>query len=256
MKNKIIFTLITLMFCMSFFYVPVYAAEGIETEDTVIYADETNEDNGENNGYAEDNEDGELDTDNDSTDEPPVIESAIPIGSGFRPFTPPGTGTVVDNASDGDGKEFFTISTDEGDIFYLIIDRQRNSHNVYFLNGVTLDDLAALAQQHGKELNTGTSAVPPAGQPGMGNQNPVETPEPNEPSGSGSNTGMLIFLVIAVAGVGGAAYYFKIVKSKKNAPDDDKYDSNDDDDDGYEYDGEPDDDGEYGDEPDEGGEDE
>ena len=31
-----------------------------------------------------------------------------------NPFTPAGTGTVVDNATDGDGKEFFTVVTAEG----------------------------------------------------------------------------------------------------------------------------------------------
>jgi len=253
MRNKIIFTILTFMFCMSVFYVPVYAAEDIETADTEIYADESDGDNGETNGYTEDNEDDEVDV--ELAGELPVTESAIPIGSGFRPFTPPGTGTVVDNAIDGDGKEFYTITTDEGDIFYLIIDRQRDSHNVYFLNGVTLEDLAALAQQHGRDLTTGTSAIPPLGQPGKDIENPAETPELDEPSGSGGNMGMIIFFVIAIAGIGGAAYYFKVVKGKKNMPDDDRYDSNDSDDD-YDYIGESDDDGEYGDEPDEGSEDE
>ncbi|MCL1975899.1 MAG: DUF4366 domain-containing protein [Firmicutes bacterium] len=54
-----------------------------------------------------------------------------------HPFTPSGIDTVVDNATDGDDKEFYTISTADGDVFYLIIDRQRNSQNVYFLNAVT-----------------------------------------------------------------------------------------------------------------------
>ena len=35
-----------------------------------------------------------------------------------NPFTPDGTGTVVDNATDEDGKEFYTITTaDESDNF-------------------------------------------------------------------------------------------------------------------------------------------
>ena len=63
-----------------------------------------------------------------------------------KPFTPDGTGTVVDNATDEDGKEFFTITTPSENVFYLIIDRQRTEENVYFLNAVTEKDLLALAE--------------------------------------------------------------------------------------------------------------
>ena len=34
-----------------------------------------------------------------------------------KPFTPNGTGTVVDNATDEDGKEFFTITTPSENVF-------------------------------------------------------------------------------------------------------------------------------------------
>ena len=66
------------------------------------------------------------------------------------PFTPDGTGTVVDNATDEDGKEFYTITTADESVFYLVIDKQKTSENVYFLNTVTTDDLLPLAEQ-GKE---------------------------------------------------------------------------------------------------------
>ena len=58
-----------------------------------------------------------------------------------NPFTPDGTGTVVDNATDEDGKEFYTITTADESVFYLVIDKQKTSENVYFLNTVTTDDL-------------------------------------------------------------------------------------------------------------------
>ena len=63
-----------------------------------------------------------------------------------KPFTPDGTGAVVDNATDEDGKEFFTITTPSENVFYLVIDRQRTENNVYFLNAVTEKDLLALAE--------------------------------------------------------------------------------------------------------------
>ena len=41
--------------------------------------------------------------------------------------------------------------TPDENVFYLIIDKQRDSENVYFLNAVTESDLMALAQKrHGQ----------------------------------------------------------------------------------------------------------
>ena len=73
--------------------------------------------------------------------EPPAAEETT-----TKPFTPDGTGTVVDNVTDEDGKEFFTITTPSENVFYLVIDRQRTENNVYFLNAVTEKDLLALAE--------------------------------------------------------------------------------------------------------------
>ena len=58
-----------------------------------------------------------------------------------NPFSTDGTGTVVDNATDEDGKEFYTITTPDENIFYLVIDKQKTTDNVYFLNAVTEADL-------------------------------------------------------------------------------------------------------------------
>ena len=69
--------------------------------------------------------------------EPPAAEETT-----TKPFTPDGTGTVVDNATDEDSKEFFTITTPSENVFYLVIDRQRTENNVYFLNAVTEKDTA------------------------------------------------------------------------------------------------------------------
>ncbi len=67
-----------------------------------------------------------------------------------EPLYPGRDGTVVDNATDEDGKEFYTITTADESVFYLVIDKQKTSENVYFLNTVTVDDLLPLAEQ-GKE---------------------------------------------------------------------------------------------------------
>ena len=41
------------------------------------------------------------------------------------PLTPSGQATVLDHATGEDGKEFFTITTADNNVFYLIVDRQR-----------------------------------------------------------------------------------------------------------------------------------
>ena len=119
-----------------------------------------------------------------------------------NPFTPDGTGTVVDNATDEDGKEFYTITTADESVFYLVIDKQKTSENVYFLNAVTVDDLLPLAEQ-GEE---------PAEE--------VTEPEP-EPEAAKTDSPLLSLLLIGAVVLigGGAGYYFKIYKPKHEAPD-------------------------------------
>lgn len=75
-----------------------------------------------------------------------------------NPFTPDGTGTVVDNATDEDGKEFYTITTADESVFYLVIDKQKTSENVYFLNTVTTDDLLPLAEQQSCQHQPGSQS--------------------------------------------------------------------------------------------------
>ena len=89
-----------------------------------------------------------------------------------KPFTPDGTGTVVDNATDEDGKEFFTITTADEAVFYLVIDRQKSTENVYFLNAVTVADLMALA-----ENTEGAAPITPAPEPEP-DPEPTTEPEP------------------------------------------------------------------------------
>ena len=155
-----------------------------------------------------------------------------------NPFTPAGQASVLDNATDGDGKEFYTFITPEENVFYLVIDNQRDSENVYFLNAVTEDALAALAEKREKD-GTGESAVPEVivctctdkCEAGMVNtscpvckndlsactgkeQAPPETEEPAKEETKKGSGGAFIFVLLAALAVGGAGYYFKIYKPK------------------------------------------
>ena len=174
--------------------------------------------------------------------------SAIPDGT----FTPEGTGTVLDTATGEDGdKQFYTITTEAGNVFYLIIDGKRDDNNVYFLNGVTEADLMALA-----EKSEGTMSVIPAedvctctdkcaagevdtacpvcknDRKGCaGKEKPAETEEPaqaEQPKKDKGSTGTIIFIIIALLAAGGVGYYVKIVRPKQQAEDDEDFE-----DDGY-----------------------
>ena len=186
----------------------------------------------------------------ESSDTEDETESAVPEGV----FTPEGTGTVLDSATgQEDDKQFYTITTADGNVFYLIIDGKRDSENVYFLNGVTEEDLLSLAQQdNGSEsaIEVVTCNCTEKCEAGAVNTDcpvckndlngclgkvteepaPEETEQPEaETEKSGGNSGMIIFLVIALAAAGGLGYYFKIVRPKQQAAmDEDEFE-----DDGY-----------------------
>ncbi len=159
-------------------------------------------------------------------------------------FTPDGQATVLDNATDGDGKEFYTFITPEENVFYLVIDRERDSDNVYFLNAVTEDDLLALAEKDRKDDAAGESAIPEIRvcdcadrcEAGMVR---VSCPvcindltaclgkEAQQPESDRTETmeaqkrsnGTVIFVFLAVAVVAGAGYYLKIYKPRHDLDD-------------------------------------
>lgn len=165
--------------------------------------------------------------------------SSIPEGA----FTPDGSASVLDEAQEtADDKQFYTITTEAGNVFYLIIDGKRDSQNVHFLNGVTEADLMALA-----EKGDGSMSVIPAGDtctctekceagkvrtdcPVCKNDltgcvgketKPSEPgqPETEQPKKDTGSIGTIIFVVLALLAVGGIGYYVKIVRPKQQAAD-------------------------------------
>ncbi len=154
--------------------------------------------------------------------QPPASEptdSAIPGAA--NPLTPNGGGTVQDNATGEDGKEFFTVTTAAGNVYYLVVDRQRGTENVYFLSPVTEDDLLGLAQSDAPAQSEPPQPEPPADSSAPGSEPQAEAPAPS----GGVNTGAIIFILLAVAAVGGAAYYFKIVKPRKQVAEQEEYEA-------------------------------
>lgn len=158
-------------------------------------------------------------TDTSAASTTKTSESAVPTQT--NAFTPEGTGTTVDNATDSDGKEFYTITTPDENVFYLIIDRQRKDGNVYFLNAVTEDDLSSLAKKGNG--TAGESAVPTPKATSQAETTTKSDAEPEKQPEKGNDSTM-IFVVLAVAVAGGAGYYFKIYKPKHQVMDTDEDD--------------------------------
>lgn len=159
---------------------------------------------------------------NDETD-----QSAVPEQSSA--FTPDGSGTVLDNVTDEEGKEFFTITTPDENIFYLIIDRAREDGNVYFLNAVTEDDLLSLAKEDaGNKEESAIPAQEPSPQPDASSE-PEDTPVKSEQGGDST----LIFVLLAAVIAGGAGYYFKIYKPKHQVADAEEPEYEEEDEEGY-----------------------
>ena len=94
-----------------------------------------------------------------------------------------------------------------------MIDKQKTSENVYFLNTVTTDDLLPLAEQS-KEP---PKEVTPEPEPKP--TEPVEeVPEPKPEKKDSPLLSLLLIGAVVLAG-GGIGYYFKIYKPKHEAPD-------------------------------------
>jgi hypothetical protein len=136
------------------------------------------------------------------------------------PFTPAGTGTVIDNATNEDGKLFYTIITPDENIFYLVIDLQRETDNVYFLNAVTEKDLLPLAENSG-DTQDGENNL---GNPKPENSSnttyePEASAEPSPETEQKNNAGMLLIVLAVVVIGGGTGYYFKIYRPKHQKAD-------------------------------------
>ena len=149
------------------------------------------------------------------TEEPvQVIEEAEPTEEEKIPFTIAGNGEVEDNMMDDPSKEFFTVKTKGGNTFFLVIDRARNSENVYMLSMIDEYDLQEFLddeERNGQQEEETPAVVLPETKPEPTPD--VEIEEPKEESSGGMNKILLLVFVAALGGAG-AFFYFYIYKPK------------------------------------------
>lgn len=149
------------------------------------------------------------------TEEPvQVIEEAEPTEEEKIPFTIAGNGEVEDNIVDDPSKEFFTVKTKGGNTFFLVIDRARNSENVYMLSMIDEYDLQEFLddeERNGKQEEETPAVVLPETKPEPTPD--VEIEESEEESSGGMNKILLLVFVAALGGAG-AFFYFYIYKPK------------------------------------------
>ena len=195
-------------------------------------------------------------------EEPPVVEETpapepAPTITPGEGFSKDGNLVTRDLLYDkATNKQFLTIETKAGNTFYIVIDydapvnEDEEQYQTYFLNMVDENDLLALMDDEAAaELTTcicetrceagAVNTECPVCKTNMSEctgavPEPETPPEPEEPMEEDpdqkSNVGLLIG-VIAIVGLGGGAYYyFKFVRGKKEPDEDlDFFD-----DDGYE----------------------
>ena len=185
---------------------------------------------------------------------------------GSDALTPDGNLTLIDDigSSTKAGKQFITLESKNGNVFYMIIDRDdEGEETVHFLNQVDEADLMALTGEEetpatcscttkcvAGTVNTScpvcavnmTECVGKEAKPEV----PAEPTEPaaEEPEKKSGVGGILVVLLIVALGGGAAFYIFKQKKAKpqtKGSADLDDYDYGEDEDE-YEfepYEGEP-----------------
>lgn len=137
---------------------------------------------------------------------------------------------TIDQTAKQGGKEFYTISTKSGKIFYLIVDNDRQENNVYFLTEVSEKDLLNFTLSDTVTLPDVDTVYaemeqeePEETEPVTDEPTVTEAPVVAETEATASPIGGYILIVLAGLGALGAGYYFKIYKPKHEFAEEDEY---------------------------------
>ncbi len=133
-----------------------------------------------------------------------------------------GQGTVYDkvntDANDPDAQRiFYTVTTDEGEVFYLVIDQGQSSNNVYLLDQVNLSDLHALAvdDKSSSSSEESESLLSSLNKSNESEELLTEKSDTQEKQDKKSSNNIRLILILAIAVVGGGVYYYQNIYKKK-----------------------------------------
>lgn len=145
-------------------------------------------------------------------------------------LTPSGNLTLVDDFGErnGEGQQFVTLVTKNGNYFYLIIDRdEKGEETVHFLNLVDERDLFALMEDDEKAAyesqlaaeQAAREAAEKAAAEAASQTGESETQKPeDEPAKEGKKTNMApVLIIIILMAVAGGGWFFMQTKKKKKA---------------------------------------
>ena len=148
-----------------------------------------------------------------------------------QPLTPDGNLEIVDDIVHED-KQFITVKSRSGAEFYIVIDRSRDSDNVYFLNQVDDADLFALLEEDSaascscKEkcvvgtVNSDCLVCRMDMKSCKGKVSEVKSEpdaEPNSAEPSGKQNILTVILIVVVIGGGAVIGFLKLRKNKLKA---------------------------------------
>lgn len=132
-------------------------------------------------------------------------------------------GDIISSTVKG-GKEFYTIRTKSGKIFYLIVDMDKTDDNVYLLTEVSENDLLNFTDTDTVTLPQNQAVMESSLPLEIVEQEPETEPEEKEPETeakpaekTANNSGTILLMVLALVGVGGGYYYLKFVRGKKES---------------------------------------
>lgn len=154
-------------------------------------------------------------------EETEAVEGDVPTADSTA-FTPDGNATILDEASSDQNKYFYTIQTENNNTFFLIIDKERNSGNVYLLSTIDENDLMEFVTTEETEPED-SGAIPEAFVPVTEPEPETTEPPAEEPpvaEAENTNSNFMLLAVGVLAALILVGYYIVKIKNKDRSEDD------------------------------------